>query len=116
MAEPTFVCLYLDYLETFAPYSYEERGRIVTAMLEFAATGAVPGFTGNERYTWPQLQGQIERDRKKYFDRCEQKKGGRPPLTTPEAPSKEDTPLEAPSKEDIFEEYFHHHAPGWGAL
>ena len=42
MAEPTFVCLYLDYLETFAPYSYEERGRIVTAMLEFAAEESLP--------------------------------------------------------------------------
>jgi hypothetical protein len=91
MAEPSFVCLYLDYRSTFEPFSDEERGRLVTAMLEFAATGAVPEFQGNERFAWPQLQGQIERDRKKYFDRCEQNriigvKGGRPksePLPTP---------------------------------
>lgn len=91
MAEPSFVCLYLDYRSTFAPYSDAERGRLVSAMLDFAATGAVPEFEGNERFAWPQLQGQIERDRKKYYDRCEQNrlngsKGGRPkaePLSPP---------------------------------
>ena len=91
MKEPTFICLYLDYLETLSPYTDAERGRLVTAMLEYATTGAVPEFQGNERFAWPLLQGQIERDRKKYQDRCEQNringaKGGRPkaePLTSP---------------------------------
>ena len=71
MAKPAFVCLYLDYRQTFAPFTDAERGRLVTAMLEFAQTGAVPEFTGNERFAWPMLQGQIQRDQQKYIDRCE---------------------------------------------
>lgn len=83
MAEPSFVCLYLDYSDTFKPFSDAERGRLTTAMLDYAATGTVPEFTGNERFVWPLLQGQIDRDRKKYYERCERnrrngEKGGRP--------------------------------------
>ena len=72
MSKPSFVCLYLDYQQTFAPFTDAERGRLVSAMLDYARTGAIPEFTGNERYAWPMLQGQIQRDQQKYFDRCEQ--------------------------------------------
>jgi len=64
--------MYLDYREAFEPYTYEERGRLITAMLDFAADGTLPELPGNERYLWSQLKGQIQRDQKKYRDRCEQ--------------------------------------------
>jgi len=86
MAEISFVCLYLDYLETLTPYTDAERGRLMMAMLNYAAHGLVPEFTGNERYIWPSLKGQIDRDKKNYADRCEKNringaKGGRPRKT-----------------------------------
>lgn len=89
MAEITFVCLYLDYAKTLAPFSDAERGRLMTAMLNYAASGKEPEFFGSERYIWPFLQGQIDRDKKNYAERCARNringaKGGRPRKTDPE--------------------------------
>jgi len=62
MAEIPYVCLYMSYLQSLSPFTDEERGRIVMAMLNYAATGEVPQFEGNERFIWPSLQAQIDRD------------------------------------------------------
>ena len=83
MGALTYVCLYLSYSKTFAPFSDEERGRIMTAMLNYAATGELPLFEGNERYIWPTIQEQIDRDSVTYQGKCEKNKkngklGGRP--------------------------------------
>ena len=72
MADAKAIYLYLDYLELLGGYTLEQRGRLVTAMLEYAATGAIPDFDGPERYVWPMLRGQIDRDREKYNARCKQ--------------------------------------------
>lgn len=84
MAGMNYVCLYISYLESLAPFSNEEIGRIVKAMLTYAATGEVPQFDGNERFIWPTLKAQIDRDEAAYQERCEKNrangaKGGRPP-------------------------------------
>ncbi len=83
MAANSYVCLYLSYLEALVPFSDAERGRIMTGMLSYAATGEEPSFSGNERFIWPTIQAQIDRDQKAYEDRCSQNrrngaKGGRP--------------------------------------
>lgn len=83
MKEMTYICFYTDYLDALEPYSMEERGNLLTAMLQFAATGTEPVFTGNERFIWGLLRGQMERDMKVYEERCIRnqqngKKGGRP--------------------------------------
>ena len=64
-------------------FSDEEFGRLTRAMIRYNATGEVPEFTGNERFIWPMLQSQMDRDRKAYTEKCESnrrngKKGGRP--------------------------------------
>lgn len=79
-----FVCLYTSYLHTLSPFSDDEKGRIMTAMLNFVATGEEPTFTGNERFIWPSIQAQIERDVEAYQNKCAKNKlngskGGRPP-------------------------------------
>ena len=83
MGALTYVCLYLSYSKTFAPFSDEERGRIMTAMMNYAATGEQPHFDGNERYIWPTIQEQIDRDSSAYRGKCGKNKengklGGRP--------------------------------------
>ena len=83
MKEMTYICFYTDYLDALEPYSMEERGNLLTAMLQYAATGTEPVFTGNERFIWSLLRGQMERDMKVYEERCIRnqqngKKGGRP--------------------------------------
>ena len=102
MAQPPYVCLYLDYRHTFNQYSDAERGRLLSAILEYAATGEEPNFTGNERFAWAMIQGQIQRDQKKYQERCEKNrlnglKGGRPPKEEAHPPSE-------------FDRYIPHHS------
>lgn len=84
MAGMNYVCLYISYSETLAPFSNEEIGKMVNAMLAYASTGEIPQFDGNERFIWPTLKAQIDRDEAAYQERCEKNrlngaKGGRPP-------------------------------------
>ena len=83
MAGMNYVCLYVSYLESLAPFSDEEIGRMVRAMLIYTATGETPLFDGNERFIWPTIKAQIDRDEAAYQERCEKNrangaKGGRP--------------------------------------
>lgn len=84
MADMAYVCLYMSYLQSLSPFTDAERGRIAMAMLNYAATGTVPQFEGNERFIWPTIQAQIDRDNAVYQEKCQKNrengsKGGRPP-------------------------------------
>ena len=63
-----FVQVYYDFLPSLEPLSDAERGRLFTALLEYASQGTAPDLRGNERYVWPQLKSQIDRDSKKYIE------------------------------------------------
>lgn len=102
MAGMNYVCLYISYLESLAPFTNEEIGRIVKAMLTYASAGELPQFEGNERFIWPTLKAQIDRDEAVYQDRCEKNrvngaKGGRPPKNRTVIPETERF-LEKPKK------------------
>ena len=82
-----YVCLYLSYRESLEPYTMEERGRLVTAMMDYQATGEMPTFSGNERFLWPTLRSQLDRDIQGYEEKCAKNrengaKGGRPKKQT----------------------------------
>lgn len=84
MADIPYVCLYMSYIQSLSPFTDEERGKLVMAMMLYAATGEIPQFEGNERFMWPSLQMQIDRDIENYKVRCAKNKengakGGRPP-------------------------------------
>ncbi len=84
MADVSYVCLYVSYLQSLSPFTDAECGRIVKAMLHYASTGEAPQFDGNERFLWPSLQAQIDRDMDAYQAKCSRNKangakGGRPP-------------------------------------
>ena len=94
MAEIPYVCLYMSYLQSLSPFTDVERGRIVTAMLNYASTGEIPQFEGNERFIWPSLQAQIDRDIETYQAKCARNrangsKGGRPPKNPTVTPGTE---------------------------
>ena len=102
MSNIPYVCLYVSYLQTLSPFSDAERGRIMTAMLNFATTGEVPEFDGNERFIWPSIQAQIQRDVEAYQTKCATNKvngskGGRPPKNPAVIPETEGF-LEEPTK------------------
>lgn len=61
---------YHSYLEAISPLNDEERGRLFTALLLYSKTGECPQLTGNERFIFPSMKGQIDRDRQKYDAKC----------------------------------------------
>ena len=65
-----YVCLYPSYLKSVEPLNDAERGRLFTACLTYSMTGAEPDLRGNERFVWPTIREQIDRDTKKYSDFC----------------------------------------------
>ena len=78
-----FICIYENYLDNFSLYSSEEVGNMVLALLTYLRTGEEPNFQGNERFLWPWLRQQLDRDREAYAKRCDAnrkngKLGGRP--------------------------------------
>ena len=74
---------YYSYLTAIEPLNDAERGRLFTALLIYSSTGEVPDLRGNERFVFPQMKWQIDRDKGSYNDFCARqaengKKGGRP--------------------------------------
>lgn len=65
-----YVCLYHSYLKSVEPLNDAERGRLFTACLTYSMTGVEPDLRGNERFVWPTIREQIDRDTKKYSDFC----------------------------------------------
>jgi len=67
-----YVSLYHSYLKSIEPLNDTERGRLFTAILEYGNTGAEPELRGNERFIFPTIREQIDRDNIEYEKKCEQ--------------------------------------------
>lgn len=61
---------YHSYLKTIEPLNDAERGRLFTACLQYSMTGEAPELKGNERFVFPSMAAQIDRDKGKYAARC----------------------------------------------
>lgn len=61
--EMVYIKLYLDDLEALEPYGDAERGRLFTALLEYAKTGEASHLSGNERFLFPMMKARLDRDR-----------------------------------------------------
>ena len=57
-----YIKLFLDYLDAVEPLGDAERGRLFTALLQYARTGEAPQLGGNERFLFPMMRAQIDRD------------------------------------------------------
>lgn len=74
MARAYFLA-YHSYLAAIEPLSEAERGRLFTACLCYSMAGEAPELRGNERFVWPAIQSQIDRDRQSYDERCAANRG-----------------------------------------
>lgn len=79
----TYIKLFVDYLDAVEVLGDAERGRLFTALLQYARTGATPDLPGNERILFPMMRAQIDRDIQDLEELSEirsesGKKGGRP--------------------------------------
>lgn len=83
---------YHSYLDTMEALNDAECGRLFRALLEYSATGAAPELRGNERFVFPGMRSQIDRDIEKYNAKCArnrengEKCGGHSPPNAPERP------------------------------
>lgn len=82
-----YVKLWLSYKSYFESYSAAEVGRLVLAMIEYRESGALPEFSGSERFIWPAIRRDIDeslkaQDKQSEANRENGKKGGRPKKPT----------------------------------
>lgn len=61
---------YHSYLKSIEPLNDSERGRLFTALLEYSSTGIAPKLRGNERFVFPAMKEQIDRDKASYEAKC----------------------------------------------
>jgi len=57
-----YIKIFVDYLDAIEPLGDAERGRLFTALLEYARSGEVPQLGGNERFLFPMMKAQLDRD------------------------------------------------------
>ena len=101
-----YLKIWVSFAEILEPLNDSERGRLFTAMLEYAGSGALPEFKGNERFTWPVAKQAIDRARAESEKQTANgSKGGRPkknpekPTETQQNPEKPNETLKAKDKE-----------------
>lgn len=75
-----YLKIWTSFREVIDPLNDGERGRLFTAMLEYAELGTLPELKGNERFIWPSAKQAIDRAAEKAESlRQNGAKGGRPP-------------------------------------
>ena len=72
-----YLKLYTDFLKDVEPLSFEERGRLFSAMLRYADDQTEPDLTGNERFLWGTAKKQIDGQIEAYLNQCEVNKRNR---------------------------------------
>lgn len=66
-----YLRVFTDFAKTLEPLKDGERGRLFTAMLEYAEQGTAPELSGNERYIWPTVKADIDRQIEAYEHKCQ---------------------------------------------
>lgn len=74
MAMEYFIA-YHSYLDAMQPLTDAERGRLFVACLEYSKSGAIRHLSGNERFIFPMIKAQIDRDMERYKSKCKKQSG-----------------------------------------
>lgn len=101
MKQKSSFLIYHEYREPLKLLTDEQRGRLLMALIDYSESGVVPELDGISMMAFSFIQSQMDRDSKKYENRCSSnrengKKGGRP--------KKENDTEENPKKPLGFEE------------
>ncbi len=82
--ERVYMKTYYDWIEQTAALTYEERGYLFVAIIEYARSGKESELIGAARILFPVFKSVIDRDNKKAAVNAENgAKGGRPRKTAP---------------------------------
>lgn len=92
-----------SYLKSIEPLNDAERGRLFTAMLEYSITGVEPKLNGNERFIFPTMKANLDREVESYrntveANRLNGRKGGRP--SKPKESEKSHSVFEKPKESE----------------
>ena len=101
MKQKSSFLIYHEYREPLKLLTDEQRGQLLMALIDYSESGVVPELDGISMMAFSFIQSQMDRDSKKYENRCSSnrengKKGGRP--------KKENDSEENPKKPIGFEE------------
>lgn len=90
MTERPGIMLYFDMAEPFKGLSYEEKGRLLEAMLDYGQFSVVPEFDGLLAFAWGFTRPKLDQDARSYRKKvvkntyssycAKEKKGGNTPL------------------------------------
>ena len=69
-----YIKAYYDWLDIMDALSDGERGRLITAVLKYARYGIEPNLHGSERFVFPSIRAQIDRDAQSYSDLSEKRR------------------------------------------
>ena len=58
----TYIKIWDTYESYFEPLSAAEVGRLVLAMMKYKSSGMQPELNGNERYVWPAVKRDLDKD------------------------------------------------------
>lgn len=58
----TYIKIWDTYESYFEPLSAAEVGRLVLAMMKYKSSGTKPELNGNERYVWPAVKRDLDKD------------------------------------------------------
>ena len=83
MKQKSSFLIYHEYREPLKLLTDEQRGRLLMALIDYSESGVVPELDGISMMAFSFIQSQMDRDSKKYENRCSsnrenRKKGGRP--------------------------------------
>ena len=92
-----YLKVFTDFAEAIEPLSEAERGRLFTAMLQYASTGETAELKGAERFVWPTAKQNIDRTRVEAERNAAcGSKGGRP-----KKPAETDLNRKKPAETDL---------------
>ena len=69
-----YIKAYYDWLDIMDALSDGERGRLITAVLKYARSGIEPDLHGSERFVFPSIRAQIDRDAQSYSNLSEKRR------------------------------------------
>jgi hypothetical protein len=100
-----YFCAYHSYLDNMEELSDAECGRLFKACILYDKTGVAQELRGNEKFVFPGIRAQIDRDRESYQRKCEQNKANRSSTTVNDRqrPSTKSTKEKEKEKENIKE-------------
>lgn len=83
MKQKNSFLIYHEYREPLKLLTDEQRGQLLMALIDYSESGVVPELDGISMMAFSFIQSQMDRDSKKYENRCSSnrengKKGGRP--------------------------------------